>query len=323
MNKKLQTLHPRNPHQGRYDFDALVKSCPDLSAFIKPNPKGDNTIDFADAKAVFCLNKALLAHFYEVHQWLLPEGYLVPPIPGRADMIHYLADLLADGEPVEVDSTKGKKVKVLDIGTGANCIYPIIGSQSYDWQFVATDVDSVSIDVAKLIVEANPVLKNRIKLVLQNDSKLIFSGVIKPGEHFDLTLCNPPFHASIEEAQAANSRKVKNLAFSKDKGKDKGRGIGVPSVQNNNFGGQKSELWYPGGELRFLTLMAEQSVEFGSQVGWFSSLMSKSENVPLIQKQLKYLGAVDVRVIPMAQGQKISRIIAWRFAPQTQSNGDE
>lgn len=317
MITKPQSLHPRNPHHGRYDFDALVKACPSLDAFIKPNPKGDNTIDFADPKAVFCLNRALLAHFYQVHQWQIPDGYLVPPIPGRADMIHYLADLLADGESVEVDKTQSKKVKVLDVGTGANCIYPVIGSQSYGWQFVASDIDPVSIEVVKLIVESNPVLKNRIKPVLQSDSNLIFSGVIKPGEYFDLTLCNPPFHASLEEAQAANTRKVRNLSLNKNKGKQRVKDTKPP--QKSNFGGQKSELWYPGGELRFLSLMAEQSVEFAGQVGWFSSLMSKSENVPLLQKRLKQLGAVDVRVIPMAQGQKISRIIAWRFA--TESNG--
>jgi 23S rRNA (adenine1618-N6)-methyltransferase len=309
MNKKPQSLHPRNPHQGRYDFDALVKTCSDLNAFIKPNPKGDNTIDFADPKAVFCLNRALLAHYYQVHQWQIPQGYLVPPIPGRADMIHYLADLLADGDPVVVDKSQGKKIKVLDVGTGANCIYPVIGSQSYGWHFVASDIDPLSIEVVKLIVESNPVLKNHIKPVLQSDANLIFSGVIKPGEQFDLTLCNPPFHASIEEAQAANTRKVKNLSLNKGKGKAKEAKLS----QKNNFGGQKSELWCTGGELGFITKMAEQSVEFAKQVGWFSSLVSKSENIPLLQKLLKRLGAADVRVIPMAQGQKISRIIAWRF----------
>ncbi|NQZ12064.1 MAG: 23S rRNA (adenine(1618)-N(6))-methyltransferase RlmF [Algicola sp.] len=316
MNKKPQSLHPRNPHQGRYDFDALVSTCPDLSAFIKPNPKGDNTIDFADAKAVFCLNRALLAHYYQVHQWHIPEGYLVPPIPGRADMIHYLADLLADGDTVAVGKSKGKKIKVLDIGTGANCIYPVIGSQTYGWQFVASDIDPVSIEVAKLIVESNPGLKKLIKPVLQTDPELIFTGVIKAGEHFDLTLCNPPFHASIEEAQEANSRKVKNLGLNKEKEKGRGKGKGKvkgAKPQNNNFGGKKAELWCTGGELGFITKMAEQSVEYAEQVGWFSSLVSKSENVPELQKRLKRLGAVDVRVIPMAQGQKISRIIAWRY----------
>ena len=308
MNKKPQSLHPRNPHQGRYDFDALVNTCPDLNAFIKPNPKGDNTIDFADPKAVFCLNRALLAHYYQVHQWQIPDGYLVPPIPGRADMIHYLADLLADGDIVEVDKTKGKKVKVLDVGTGANCIYPVIGSQTYGWQFVASDIDPVSIEVAKLIVESNPGLRKLVKPVLQTNPELIFSGVIKAGEYFDLTLCNPPFHASKEEAQAANTRKVRNLGKGKVKVKVK-----EAKPQNNNFGGQNAELWCAGGELGFITKMAEQSVEFAQQVGWFSSLVAKSENVPELKKRLKRLGAVDVRVIPMAQGQKISRIIAWRY----------
>nr|WP_262488376.1 RlmF-related methyltransferase [Iodobacter fluviatilis] len=31
-------LHPRNPHRGRYDFPALIISCPDLAPFVAPMP---------------------------------------------------------------------------------------------------------------------------------------------------------------------------------------------------------------------------------------------------------------------------------------------
>ncbi len=295
-------LHPRNPHNGRYRLSALAKSCPELKRYIRPNPKGDNTIDFSDDKAVLCLNKALLAFYYHVTNWQIPAGYLCPPIPGRADYIHYLADLLAAGRGQKKCPT-GKAVKVLDIGTGANCIYPIIGSQSYGWQFVATECDPVSVKAARLIVQSNACLSKRIKLVLQTDKQAIFEGIIKEKDRFDLTLCNPPFHASMAKAKASNQRKWNNLSREKS----------VRAPAKLNFGGQKAELCCQGGEVGFLKQMAKESVNFGEQVCWFTSLVSKGDHVRPLKKLLTRLGAEQIDVIKMNQGQKMSRFIAWRF----------
>ncbi len=294
---KKGALHPRNPHAGRYDFAALCACCPELAAHLRPNPRGDETIDFSNDKAVLCLNKALLAHDYHVHHWQIPPGYLCPPIPGRADYLHYLADLLAadhQGHP-----PKGKQIRALDIGTGASCIYPIIGSHSYGWRFVATEIDPVAVKTARLIVKTNPGLSQCIEVRQQHNREAIFNGVVSPGERFDLTLCNPPFHASLAEARASNQRKVRNL--------NQGQ-AGKP-----NFGGQQRELWTPGGEIRFLKQMAKESVDFREQIGWFSSLVSKGENIRPLKKWLTQLGAQQIEVIKMSQGQKISRLIAWRF----------
>lgn len=78
------------------------------------------SVNFADPLAVKTLNKALLAHFYGVTHWDIPDGFLCPPVPGRADYVHHLADLLADDNGGVVP----KQATVLDIGTGANLIYP-------------------------------------------------------------------------------------------------------------------------------------------------------------------------------------------------------
>jgi len=145
-------MHPRNLHQGRYDFTLLCKALPALTEFVFKNQYGNLTIDFSQNRAVVALNQALLKQYYHVDFWQLPEGYLCPPIPGRADYIHGLADLLASQGG---DIPTGKKIKVLDIGVGANCIYPIIGSQSYGWSFVGCDIDPISIKVAGSIVKFN------------------------------------------------------------------------------------------------------------------------------------------------------------------------
>ncbi len=290
--KKKGELHPNNPHKGKYDLKLLVKNLPQLKGYLRKNPRGEDTIDFSDNEAVVLLNKALLKTYYNISSWDIPKGFLCPPIPGRADYIHYIAELLGG---------KREKVRVLDIGTGANCIYPIIGSQSYNWDFVATDIDPKSIENSRRIVELNKNLKNKVTLKLQRDRSKIFEGIIEETDRFDLTMCNPPFHASLEDAMRANRRKVNNL--SRD---NKGVKSGL------NFGGQKAELWCPGGERLFLKKMVKESANFSSQVTWFTSLVSNKDNVKPTVKLLDKLGA-EHRILEMSQGQKISRVLAWTF----------
>ena len=290
-NKKGE-WHPNNPHKGKYDFEVLSKNIPQLKEYIRKNPRGEDTIDFSDNEAVILLNKALLKTFYNIDNWDIPKSFLVPPIPGRADYIHYIAELLE----------KKDNVKVLDIGTGANCIYPIIGSQSYGWNFLASDIDSKSIENAQKIIDANKNWKDKIILKLQKNRDNIFEGIIEKTDKFDLTMCNPPFHSSLEAAIKANERKVSNL----NKGnKEIKKGF--------NFGGQKAELWCNGGELLFLKKMAKESVKFSSQVNWFTSLVSDKDNIKPLIKLLEKLGTKEIKVLEMAQGQKISRVLAWKF----------
>lgn len=303
---KAGSLHVRNPHQGRYDLTALVKLCPELKAHLKENPRGEQTVNFSNDEAVRLLNQALLAQHYQIKHWNIPQGYLCPPIPGRADYVHYAADLLI-----------GKKTnaKVLDIGTGANCIYPIIGNRSYGWRFVASDIDPISVSAAQLIVDSNPVLNNKIKVIQQKKKASIFHGVIGPHDLFDLTLCNPPFHASLAEANAGTERKQKNLSKRKSMVVDKSQ---LEANQGRNFGGQKAELWCEGGEIAFLKRMVNESQDFAQQVMWFTSLVSKSDNVRPLKRLLNQIGAKQVKVVSMSQGQKVSRLIAWSFLTEEQ-----
>jgi 23S rRNA (adenine1618-N6)-methyltransferase len=321
VKSSVSRLHVRNLHQGRYDMSLLCHCLPALKPFITKNVVGDETISFNDPKAILTLNQALLAYYYNVDLWQIPEGYLCPPIPGRADYIHYLADLLAQTNDGEIP--RGKPVRVLDVGCGASCIYPIIGSQSYGWQFVGSDIDLVSVNCAKNIVQSNRSLTKHIKLIQQKTVHSIFKGIIKPDDYFELTMCNPPFYESIKQAQDNNQRKKSNLLKNQVK-----RCVGSASDQTHqgkgkdkerNFGGQNTELWCQGGELKFVTLMAEESVLYKGQVHWFSSLISNVQNVPKIKTKLKQVGASEILVVNMAQGNKISRFIAWNFG-STQVN---
>jgi 23S rRNA (adenine1618-N6)-methyltransferase len=121
-------LHPRNQHREGYDFERLIVKSPELEAFMTRNPRGQMTINFQDVDAVRLLNRALLMTHYEIDFWDIPTTYLCPPIPGRVDYIHYLADLLAESNNQEIPH--GSDIKALDIGTGASLVYQLTASSS-------------------------------------------------------------------------------------------------------------------------------------------------------------------------------------------------
>lgn len=298
-------LHPRNRHTGRYDFPALIAGSPELANFVIINPYGKQSIDFANPDAVRVFNRALLKQFYGVAYWDIPPGYLCPPIPGRADYLHGLADLLAEGNAGKIP--RGAAIHALDVGTGANCIYPLIGMREYGWAFTGSDIDVTALASASAIVTANKFGK-AIELRQQADSRHIFEGLLRPDDRFDITLCNPPFHASQADASSGSRRKWRNLGKLDPKRK-------LPAL---NFGGQAAELWCEGGEAAFISRLADESIKAARQVYWFSTLVSKAGNVAPLQTRLKKLGASAIRVVEMAQGQKRSRFIAWTFLSEEQ-----
>jgi len=298
------TLHPRNPHRFRYDFEQLIAKNPELKEFVFINEYNQQTIDFSIPEAVKGLNKALLIDNYDIQNWDIPTDFLCPPIPGRADYIHYLADLLASSNNGIIP--EGDSVLGLDVGIGANCIYPIIGNSAYDWSFVGTDIDENAIQNCKRIIEQNPKLIDVISLQLQVDPRFIYKNIILPEDKFAFTICNPPFHNSAEEARKSALRKVNTLTNTKNE---------KPIL---NFGGQNAELWCNGGEIGFITQMIYESAKYPLQCFWFTTLVSKKDNLRSIYKTLNKVGAVEIKTIDMAQGQKISRIVAWTFLSEKQ-----
>ncbi|TYA58978.1 23S rRNA (adenine(1618)-N(6))-methyltransferase RlmF [Formosa maritima] len=285
-------MHPRNIHRKGYNFDELVENHQPLKRFVFTNEYKNKTIDFNKPDAVFHLNKALLKTYYQITDWRIPKGYLCSPIPGRADYIHQIADLL------EVQNSKSQ-ILGLDVGVGANCIYPILGTQIYGWRMVGTDIKLESINAAKYNVSLTKKLKDTIGIRHQQNPAHIFEGIIKPNEYYNFTMCNPPFHKSKEDALKGTKLKLKNLK------KD-----GPTTL---NFGGQANELWCNGGEVLFIKRMIKQSVEFKNQVDWFTTLVSNKENLSKFQKHLDKLNA-SYKIIDMSQGNKKSRILAWNFS---------
>jgi len=283
-------MHDNNPHKHGYDLQLLAQTHPALEPFFITKEDGHISIDFSDATAVLALNAALLKQHYSVDNYSLPAGYLSPPVPSRVDYILHIADLI------------GEKNKTgLDIGTGANMIYPILGASLYNWKMVGSEVDEDSYAFAKALKEQlslpKSCKKSQLDLRLQSDRGSILKNIIKPNELYDFTMCNPPFYGSADEAFKANRRKNTQL--------------GNQSNQRN-FEGKSHELWCNGGEALFAKRLIKESVHFKKQVGWFTCLISRKENLPKLEKQLKKLGATH-QVVRMNSGQKKSRFIAWTF----------
>ncbi len=273
-----------------------MAACPALGPFVQPHRLAGDTIDFSDPVAVLTLNRALLKLHYGIAHWDLPPGYLCPPIPSRADYLHTVADLLAaDGPP------RRPTVRVLDIGTGANGIYPLLGTQIYGWHFVGTDVDPAAIDAARRNVAANPALAGKIEYRLQPSPREIFANVVQPDESFALSLCNPPFHASAEEAAAGTLRKLRNLG---------GKSSSRPTL---NFGGRSHELWCEGGEVAFVRRLITESATRPQLCTWFTTLVSKRASLPALHRALTQVRPTDVRTFALFAGQKQSRVLAWTF----------
>jgi len=298
-------LHPRNKNRERYDLDALIIVEPDLAKYVKANKFGDASVDFSNLVAVKLLNKALLNHYYGIEYWEFPEQNLCPPIPGRADYMHYVADLLAESNNGIIPT--GNAITCLDIGMGANCIYPILGVTEYGWNFIGSDIDPTSIASAQNIVSHNASLKGKIECRLQENPRSIFMGILGDNEKIDVTVCNPPFHASAEEAAKGTQRKVKNL-------------LGKQATAKLNFAGVSNELIYNGGELTFITNMAFESRKMAKNCYWFTTLVSKQANLKSIYKLLHKLEVTQTKTIVMGTGNKTAHVVAWTFLSDEERN---
>ncbi|WP_321998119.1 23S rRNA (adenine(1618)-N(6))-methyltransferase RlmF [Draconibacterium orientale] len=292
-------LHPRNKNRKRYDLNALITSNPELVNYVRSNKYGDDSIDYSNPVAVKALNKAILNYYYGIKNWDFPDVNLCPPVPGRADYIHHIADLLAENNFGTIPF--GDKITCFDVGVGASCIYPLIGVTEYNWKFIGSDIDPKSIKSANNIVNSNPSLNGKIECRLQKSRKNVFIGIVGSVDKIDCSICNPPFHSSFEDAQKGTRRKIKNLSGKKEK---------APTL---NFAGISNELICDGGESKFIHKMVMESKKFSKNCFWFSTLVSKQSNLKGIYKSLKEIEASQIKTIPMGTGNKTSRIVAWTF----------
>ena len=116
----------------------------------------------------------------------LREDRLCPGIPGRLNYIHWVEDLL--GSP-------SAAARGLDIGTGASCVYALLGaalhrSTSSKWTFLCTEVDRESFRTAQINVSDNK-LEDVIDVRLVDKSTILDGVITHDDGTFDFCMCNP------------------------------------------------------------------------------------------------------------------------------------
>ena len=290
-------MHKQNPYNSRYDLKRLTKHYHALEKFIVLNPNKEETINFSVSEAVFALNKAMLLADFNLGDYDLPSGYLIPPVPGRLDYLLHIRDFLTE----KFNISENSQLNGLDIGSGANGIYCILGAQYFNWKMVGSETDAKAVDIANANIKKTKGLNNKIEIRHQQDKGSLFKNTIQSKEKFDFVVCNPPFHNSKEETLKGSLRKVINLG-----------GFAAKEKFLLNFEGQANELWCNGGEVLFVKRLIKESVGFKNQVKLFSTLVAKSESVAAIKKQLNKAKA-NFEVIPMALGNKKGRYVLWWF----------
>ena len=147
-------MHPRNPYRDKPpDFAALARRHP---CFARHVHGAQAQLDWGDPAALVELSRALLLEDFGVH-WDIPPDRLCPTIPSRLNYLLWIEDLLALRAATPAAGAEAAAAVVgVDIGTGASCVYPLLGAARHaDWRFVATEIDPASVEVARANVSRN------------------------------------------------------------------------------------------------------------------------------------------------------------------------
>mmetsp|Transcript_18112 Transcript_18112/g.59169 ORF Transcript_18112/g.59169 Transcript_18112/m.59169 type:complete len:475 (+) Transcript_18112:77-1501(+) len=292
-------LHPRNRHS-HYDLESLATLHPPLHPHVQPSPHRGLTVDFSDSAAVKELNLALFKDYIGAECEIeLPSSALVPAIPGRADYLHVIADLLAeDAEDGEVPMGAG--VCGCDIGVGASAVYPLLARAIYGWSFVGTECSEESFAAAVANVRSAGASAD-VALRMQSSPESALEGAVSSRERVAFVMCNPPFFDSAKAAEAQARRRMKNVHRRAN------------AHTTGAFGGRSAELFCAGGEGAFVVNLIRESARRPLQSVWFTALVASASNLPRMRQALASAGAVAVRELPLATGHKRVRVLAWSF----------
>ncbi|CAK9251603.1 unnamed protein product, partial [Sphagnum jensenii] len=284
-------MHPRNKYaENAPDFSLLASKYPAFRSFVSYGAGANNRprIDWTDFNATRELTRVLLDHDYGI-KWWIPDGQLCPTVTNRANYIHWIEDLLAScPAPWHQNGEHEEVVCGIDIGTGANCIYPLLGTALHKWHFVATDITAVALSWAQKNIQSNPSVADLIEVrsSLIEDAGAILVGVVKEGERFDFCMCNPPFFTSMAEANA-NPRTA--------------------------CGGTEAEMVYPGGEEVFVARMIEDSATLKHKIHWYTTMIGRKLSLKVLTAKLWTLGVAAVRTTEFVQGHTSRWGLAWSF----------
>lgn len=283
-------MHARNRYKDKPpDFAYLASKYPDFKQHVQPSLNGRVSLNFKDPEAVRALTCTLLREDFGL-SIDIPLERLIPAVPSRLNYIHWVEDLIG-----HQDSDKSTLRRGIDIGTGASCIYPLLGSTLNGWYFLATEVDDMCFNYAKKNVEQNN-LSDLIKVVKVPQKTLLMDALKEESEIvYDFCMCNPPFFANQLEAKGVNSRNPRR-----------------PPPSSVNTGGV-TEIMAEGGELEFVKRIIHDSLQLKKRLRWYSCMLGKKCSLAPLKKELRIQGVPKVTYTEFCQGRTMRWALAWSF----------
>ncbi|WVW82082.1 hypothetical protein I302_104087 [Kwoniella bestiolae CBS 10118] len=285
-------MHRDNPYLTKKpDFARLASRFPDFAQYVTISEEGYASIDFQNPAALRSLTRCLLKEDWDLDVGLR-EDRLCPTLTNRLDYLLHVLDL----EPYLAASPSSRPLRVLDIGTGATAIYPILLHRLRpDAQITATELDELSYNHSLSVLSQNSIPSSSINAVHAPSAEpILFPILDNEREEWDLTICNPPFFGSEEEMKEGQE------------GKELGAHA-APTAANN-------ELITPGGEIAFVGKMIKESLKIGERCRWYTSLIGKySSLTPLIELLREH--KIDNYLLKSIKQSKTTRwILGWSYS---------
>ncbi|XP_007576837.1 RNA N(6)-adenosine-methyltransferase mettl16 isoform X1 [Poecilia formosa] len=281
-----KSMHPRNRYKDKPpDFAYLASKYPDFQQHVHTSLTGRPVVNFKEPEAVRALTCTLLKEDFGL-TIEIPLERLIPTVPLRLNYIHWVEDL--------IDGQKQPR-RGIDIGTGASCIYPLLGATMNGWFFLATEVDDICFDYAKKNVEQNK-LSDLVKVVKVPQKTLLMDALKEETEIiYDFCMCNPPFFANQLEAKGVNSRNSRR-----------------PPPSSVNTGGV-TEIMAEGGELEFVKRIIHDSLQLKKRLRWYSCMLGKKCSLAPLKEELRKQGVPKVTHTEFCQGRTMRWALAWSF----------
>ncbi|XP_061136201.1 RNA N6-adenosine-methyltransferase mettl16 [Syngnathus typhle] len=281
-----KSMHPRNRYKDKPpDFAYLASKYPEFQEHVHTNLSGRAVVNFKEPEAVRALTCTLLKEDFGL-SIEIPLERLIPTVPLRLNYIHWVEDL--------VDGQKQRR-RGIDIGTGASCIYPLLGATMNSWFFLATEVDDICFDYATRNVKQNH-LSDLVKVVKVPQKTLLMDALKEETEIvYDFCMCNPPFFANQLEANGVNSRNARR-----------------PPPSSVNTGGV-TEIMAEGGELEFVKRIIHDSLQLKKRLRWYSCMLGKKCSLTPLKEELRKQGVPKVTHTEFCQGRTMRWALAWSF----------
>ena len=269
------------------DFLTLIKEFPELKKYIlKQNEDNEEEFqfDWSNNELSLLMDKSILNYYFDIKYYDIPKGFLIPPIPSRINYINLINSIITK----LINDIDIKNIIGIDIGTGANIIYPILGYSIYKWKFICTEINKEAYNNAKLILQKNN-LENNINIIKQNNKDNIFISILNRENKYIFSMCNPPYYNYENEIKLEDKKRDNEYNF--------------------------DEIYYKNGEYGFFQRYFEESICYKNNVFLYTILIGKKINAENIYDKLSSYNDI-IKIYNMQKiltGNNVRYIIYWSF----------